>query len=85
MRCPYCGSEMEQGRVTTTATDGLYWFPEGEAANPKLNTMKNVTAKGGIVLDGPYLLGWELASVSACCCRACKKIVIDYGIMDAST
>ena len=84
MNCPCCGAEMEKGAVTTTAVDGLYWFPERESANPKLNTVKNVTAKGGIVLDGPYLLGWDLASVTAHCCRNCKKILIDYGALEAS-
>ena len=71
MICPYCGNEMELGFIQSR--DALMWsdterlvaalpFTRGELIN---------------LADRPGS-GFSGNSVSAYCCKQCKKIIIDF-------
>lgn len=72
MKCPYCGKEMQLGRIC--ADNLLSWTPDGESASGATRWSKSPNS---IVLAKYYLLA--PASVDAFYCEDCKKIVIDAG------
>ena len=79
MNCPVCGKEMEQGKVVTSYSRGVYFLPPDGDADAFILTAKYITRQGGIVLDGPYNTNFPNDSeFSAAICRECRKIVLAY-------
>ena len=79
MNCPVCGQEMEQGKVVTSYSRGVYFLPPDGDADAFILTTKYITKQGGIVLDGPYNTNFPNDSeFSAAICRNCRKIVLAY-------
>lgn len=67
MNCPYCNREMDKGFITSDARFMAWRKERYESA---------FVRKGA---DG-IQLSWEASAISrAYCCKACRKIVIDYG------
>ena len=65
MNCPNCGKEMEKGYVCGKAP--LLW-------TPKKNKVTIYCGKNDVLLRGKMLDD----SLSACICKDCHKIVVDY-------
>ena len=79
MNCPDCGKEMEQGKVVTSYSRGLFFLPPDGDIDAIILTKKYVTRQNGIVLDGPYYTDLpNESSFSACVCRDCRKIMLTY-------
>ena len=71
MLCPKCGKEMRMGRLFSTK-DGAFSFADevpGALENAK-------HADGFVKITGPKVGG--RTNVDACCCDACRMIVIRY-------
>ena len=54
MKCPYCGNEMELGKLRSRG--GVFFLPDGEKT-PKLYTQKQMVT--GDYLNGFILVRWE--------------------------
>ena len=79
MNCPDCGKEMEQGKVVTSYSRGLFFLPPDGDIDAIILTKKYVTRQNGIVLDGPYnSIFPNESSFSACVCRDCRRIMLNY-------
>ena len=79
MNCPDCGKEMEQGKVVTSYSRGLFFLPPDGDIDAIILTKKYVTRQNGIVLDGPYNSNLpNESSFSACICRDCRRIMLKY-------
>lgn len=79
MNCPNCGKEMEQGKVITSYSRGLFFLPPSGDIDAIILTKKYITRQNGIVLDGPYNTAFpNESSFSACVCRDCRKITLTY-------
>ena len=79
MTCPDCGKEMEQGKVVTSYSRGLFFLPPDGDIDAIILTKKYVTRQNGIVLDGPYNSNFpNESSFSACVCRDCRRIMLKY-------
>ena len=79
MNCPVCGKEMEQGKVVTSYSRGLFFLPPDGDIDAIILTKKYITRQNGIVLDGPYNTAFpNESSFSACVCRDCRKIMLTY-------
>ena len=79
MNCPNCGKRMEQGKVITSYSRGLFFLPPDGDIDAFFLTKKYVTKQDGIVLDGPYNTNLHNESLfSACVCRDCRKVILDY-------
>ena len=74
MNCPICGLEMEKGELHSRG--GVFFLPEGETM-PKLYTQKEMERHRAISLP-PYLLREPGDYPTACVCRACRKVIIDF-------
>ena len=74
MKCPFCGQEMEQGKLRSRG--GLFFLPEGEGL-PKLYTRREMEKHRAVYLP-PYALRWWADYPAAQICRSCSKIVVDY-------
>lgn len=76
MRCPFCGEEMEEGRVKTSLSalffDKVYWdsidYPQA------IGNSFGVKKRGGVVLNSITTGRKEAFN-----CSSCKAIIIDYG------
>ena len=77
MKCAYCNSEMEKGKLRSRG--GVFFLPDGEAL-PKLFTEKEMEKHHAVYLP-PYLSA-PSEFPTAYICRACSKIVIDYNCVD---
>ncbi len=65
MKCPYCGSEMMQGKVMALGLgSGLRW--KDEYADIRLNDEPKLAA----LCNGDRISGYR--------CEKCKKILMDY-------
>ena len=72
MLCPKCGKEMRKGYLFSSK-DGALSF-----ANEVPGTLENArNAEGFVRLTGLKIGG--RTSVKACCCDACRWMVIPYG------
>lgn len=71
MKCPYCGGEMERGRMQSAS--GPYWLPGAAPQFFPAPTKSRVRAAGGIPLweEIPLLFYARPAWI----CRSCKKLV----------
>ena len=79
MNCPDCGKEMEQGKVVTSYSRGLFFLPPDGDIDAIILTKKYVTRQNGIVRDGPYNSNFpNESSFSACVCRDCRRIMLNY-------
>lgn len=70
MKCAYCGNEMEQGFLQ--GNQRLAWVkkPRKLSLRPK---------QGEILLENN---AFSSTVFSACICKSCKKIVVDYSDKD---
>lgn len=68
MKCPYCGEEMENGRLATIRDICFLWLP-GEQKMPLMAALRNVEKKGGLVL-GQTVNGEKRLDFSIC--RKCN-------------
>jgi hypothetical protein len=66
MECPFCNKEMENGFVQSGKE--IFW---GDKKHKVFCFPHD---------EGEFSLadGWNSAVINACCCRDCKKIIIDY-------
>ena len=74
MKCPYCGNEMESGKLRSRG--GLYFLPDGESL-PKLYTKREMEKHNAIYLP-PYMTEVKATYPTAHVCRSCSKIVVEY-------
>lgn len=75
LRCPFCGSEMTEGRIKTMLSsimfDKVYW---NDIDNPNvIGSGFRVKKDGGVVINS-IPKGQSVAYN----CNTCKKIIIDY-------
>ena len=78
MKCPYCEKLMRTGRIE--ANNLLQWIPDGNRARGATLWAR---ASKGIVLAN--FCGIVPATVDACYCPECRKIVIDISKDSMST
>lgn len=77
MLCPFCNQEMIKGTLQGKA--GTYFLPEG-VHRPWIYTEKSMEKKGALLLP-PFPLrapGEPVLHSTAYCCKACRKIIIEY-------
>ena len=75
MMCPKCGKEMRKGYLFSSK-DGAFSFAN-EVANEVPGALENAkNANGFVKLTGLKVGG--RTSVEACCCDACRTIMIQY-------
>lgn len=76
MKCPFCGGEMEEGRLISRGYN--YFLPSGERPPWTVIPPKSSLEKKNAVLLPPDR--WEVPPnwPQAHCCRKCRKILIDY-------
>lgn len=80
MKCPFCGQEMEQGKLRSRG--GLFFLPEGEGL-PKLYTRREMEKHRAVYLP-PYALKWWADYPAAQICRvlwirsgcSCIRVII---------
>lgn len=70
MKCPYCGTAMENGIIQSPQE--LAWF---KGANRKFVARARFH-EGSVVLS--KLSFTKCSAVAAHLCRACQKVIIDY-------
>ena len=72
MNCPYCGQPMQAGFIQ--CRDGLYWTAKARpvAALPVLSGERIDLSDGE---GGGLFRGYRAAAL---CCRACKKVIVEY-------
>ena len=80
MGCPICGGMLELGTLRTSGGPGLFFLPQGEEELPGLLrvSQKMLEKRGGLVLDGPYLIRFSQTKLPVKLCRSCRKIILDY-------
>ena len=71
MKCPYCGTEMEQGLIQ--CRDGVSWQKK-----ERLVAALSGLSKDSVILARTQGSLFSGAAAIAHHCAACKKIVIDY-------
>ena len=72
MRCPYCGKEMELGRVESR--NELSW-KEGTKRGWRMDKV----SPNSVVLS-KFSFFTKDPAVRAFLCRSCEKIIIDYSV-----
>ena len=72
MMCPKCGKEMKKGYLFSSKDGAISFANKVPCA---LENAKN--AEGFVKLTGLKIGG--RTSVKACCCNACRMIIIQYG------
>ena len=76
MKCPFCGKEMQQGKLRTRGDN--YFVPNG-CKVPVLYT-KGSIEKAGAILVSPdcnsaiYEENWQTAFL----CSGCRKVIADF-------
>lgn len=76
MKCPFCGCEMQQGKLRTRGEN--YFVPNG-CKTPILYTKKSMDKAGAIMVSpDAFSAGYETNWQTAFLCRECRKIVADY-------
>ena len=76
MRCPFCGKEMQQGKLRTRGEN--YFIPNGNKT-PMLYTKKSMD-KAGAILVSPdcvcanHEVNWQTAFL----CEECRKFIADF-------
>lgn len=78
--CPYCGGALEPGFIKATQSAGLYFTSGSPDAIVNAAESLGLCAMGGgaITLDCSHVFRRTQAAPAAVC-RACHKIIIDYG------
>ena len=71
MMCPKCGKEMRKGYLFSSK-DGAFSF-----ANEVPDALENAKNANGFVKFTGLKVGGR-TSVEACCCDACRTIMIQY-------
>lgn len=71
MLCPKCGKEMRKGYLFGSK-DGAFSF-----VNEVPGALENARTADGFVAITPLKAGHR-ASVAACCCGACRTVLIRY-------
>ena len=71
MNCPKCGNEMRKGYVFCSK-DGAFSF-----ANEVPGAFENAKSTDGFVMLTGLKVGGR-TSIAACCCDACRIILIHY-------
>lgn len=76
MKCPFCGGEMQQGKLRTRGEN--YFVPNG-CKTPMLYTKKSIKKAGAIpvspdAMDASCEANWNTAFL----CPTCKKYIADY-------
>ena len=76
MKCPFCGEEMQQGKLRTRGDN--YFIPDG-CKTPMLYTQKSMDKAGAIlispdVLSANFEVNWQTAFL----CKNCRKAIIDF-------
>ena len=75
MRCPYCDTEMERGKLHSRG--GVYFLPDGEK-HPQFYTEREMKKHNAVYLP-PYITLLDRPEYpTAYICRQCSKIVIEY-------
>ena len=74
MNCPFCGNEMESGKLRSKG--GVFFLPDGEKM-PKLYTQKEMN-KHSAVLFPPFVSDALPEYPNAHLCRSCKKLIMDF-------
>jgi len=74
MKCPYCQSEMERGKLKSRG--GMFFLPDGETM-PKLYINAEFEKHRAISFP-PHLLDIKLEYPTAYVCRTCGKIIMDF-------
>ena len=69
MKCPYCNQDMQKGYITSDARFLAWREEKHESANVK---------KGDGIQLAKKVVGGAATVSDAYCCKACRKIVIDY-------
>lgn len=78
--CPYCGGELAPGFIKAAQSAGLY-FTSG-SPDTIVNAAESLglcsMGDGAITLDCSHVFR-RTQTAPAAVCRACHKIIIDYG------
>jgi len=75
MKCPWCGTEMEEGCFYSRG--GNHYLPEGRKV--KWLTEKAISEQGGILFPPDFLaLTLHPENPKAWHCRTCRKLVLPY-------
>ncbi len=76
MKCPFCGEEMQQGKLRTRGEN--YFVPDG-CKTPMLYTKKSIVSAGAIPVSTDAIgasceENWNIAYL----CLKCRKYIADY-------
>lgn len=58
MKCPYCGQEMQLGRLQGAGGHAVFWFPDNTDYEQWTLTKNRIEAHGGVVLDDVTKIGF---------------------------
>lgn len=70
MKCPYCGKEMKEGYIQASSL--LAWTPKNETP---VGVTRWAKSPNSVTLAKWY--GITDASIDACYCESCNKVIID--------
>lgn len=76
MNCPWCGKEMQTGRLIFGGRALLYeplWKADGE----KYGLLDHLLCEDGVIVTGMDISGFDRTKIRADHCPDCKKFVID--------
>ena len=80
MICPFCGFEMETGRLFNGRRDvPLFWMPDGYENRHYLfkSLQKLISENDGVILDTVPFRS-EGSWLNAQLCRKCSKVIADF-------
>lgn len=81
MKCPFCGEEMEKGRITSPKGIGIPWYPDGVPYFAFCTMDWRVEQRGGVMLRSswpPVAITHRMQELPTYLCRKCKKGVFSY-------
>lgn len=76
MNCPFCGKEMEKGRIPTNAYE-VMWLPESVSKPQFFIDNDKLKRLNGIVIK-KFTFGMKNRKIDADICRNCKKGIFSY-------
>lgn len=79
MKCPYCGREMVQGRISIFSRSHYNFYPETCFDTKLKSCMRKFVIEGDAIrLDRPRMSNFLGSEIEQCFhCADCKKIIID--------
>ena len=77
MKCPYCGKEMELGRLHSSSGRAVFWLPDNTEYKEGLITKKKIEEYGkGVILDTVSKVGFfSKKKPKSYWCNNCKVFI----------